>query len=754
MKKIILLLACFLSTYIYSTIEIDGKLDEPEWDSAKEINQFYEIFPYSLKDADFSTKVLIKETDQGIFFGFSSSQKKDTIRANQHQRDAHFMRTNADLVGVAIDFDGNALTAFDFYVSAGGSIGDAIIKNEQQFDGDWDGDWLSATSISDDHWYAEIFIPWSIAPMRIQRGELRKVKIAMYRVINYQNRMFGSVKASPNMGQFVSKFEEFTFKNYKASALNFYPYVTLSNDRLTDQTETKTGMEIFWKLDSSKQLNATFNPDFGHVESDEVVVNFSAVETYYSDKRPFFAATPTLFNVQDQHWYIINTRRIGGTPDYNCSKYEEETQTLCSNNQQGSSDIDLALSYTQQNEAFDIGVLGAFEDDANFSQGKDFYAVRLRTTRDKTTWGYLGTLVNRPVLNRRAKVNSIDLNYHYSPQLKLTGNLINSIIDSEQGYGFRVALDHTPNNSRTHNFKITYFDKKLDINDMGYMWRNDLMSIRSQSFFTQSDFKKESKVLSRTLMLFTNLRTTANGDKDSSFVGLAGFNMFKDTSGIEFESFYKPKGRDNLITRNYEFSPFVKRSEEFNVSLAYKSPAHKFFHYALVTQREKRELGYGNTYMARLTVIPSETLSLTFAHRHQDKSGWLNWLQENLLGSYDQTQKTTLAELQWFKDNKHELRVKAQMVAFTARDPQAYRADMHGNLLKEQLNLDPFTLSQLAFQVRYRYEMAPLSYFYLVYSRGGQILEFDQENDLKQIYRRSWSDPETDSIVVKLRYKF
>ena len=79
---------------------------------------------------------------------------------------------------------------------------------------------------------------------------------------------------------------------------------------------------------------------------------------------------------------------------------------------------------------------------------------------------------------------------------------------------------------------------------------------------------------------------------------------------------------------------------------------------------------------------------------------------------------------------------------------------MYKTTLKEQLNLDPFTLSQLAFQVRYRYEMAPLSYFYLVYSRGGQILEFDQENDLKQIYRRSWSDPETDSIVVKLRYKF
>ena len=753
--KRILLFFCFLSTYIHSAIEVDGKLDEPEWDSALEINQFYEVFPYTLKDADFPTKVLIQETDQGIFFGFSSSQKKDTIRANQHQRDAHFMSTNADAVGVMIDFDGDAVTAYDFYVSAGGSIGDAIIKDERQFDGDWDGDWLSATSISGDHWYAEIFIPWSIAPMRLQRGELRKVKMGIYRVINYQNRLLGNAKASPDMGgQFVSKFPEFTFKNHKTTTINYYPYLTVSNDRLDDQGETKTGLELFWKIDSSKQLNATFNPDFGHIESDEVVVNFSAVETYYSDKRPFFAATPTLFNVQDQHWYIINTRRIGGTPDYDCSTYEAEIQSLCSSSQQGSSNIDLALSYTQQNESFDIGVLGAFEDDTNFSQGKDFYAIRLRSTTDKATWGYLGTLVNRPVLNRRANVNSIDFNYYYSPQLKLTGNLLNSVVDSEQGYGFRVAMDHTPNKSRTHNFKITYFDKKLDINDMGYMWRNDLMSIRSHFRFTKTDFRKESKVLSRTLMLFTNLRTTANGKKDSSFVGLAGFNMFKDASGIEFESFYKPRGRDNLITRNFEFSPFVKRSEEFNISLGYKSPAHEFFNYALVTQRDKQELGYGNTYMARLNVIPSDTLSFTFAHSHIDRSGWLNWLQENLLGSYDQTQKTTLAQLQWFKGNKHELRVKAQMVAFTARNPQAYRADAHGNLLKEQLNLDPFTLSQLAFQVRYRYEIAPLSYFYLVYSRGGRIFEFDEENGLKQIYKRPWNDPETDSIVAKLRYKF
>ena len=47
---------------------------------------------------------------------------------------------------------------------------------------------------------------------------------------------------------------------------------------------SKAGAEVFWKIDSSKQVNLTLNPDFGQVESDEVVVNFSAFETFYSDR--------------------------------------------------------------------------------------------------------------------------------------------------------------------------------------------------------------------------------------------------------------------------------------------------------------------------------------------------------------------------------------------------------------------------------------------------------------------------------------
>ena len=43
-------------------ISIDGVLDEREWEAARKIDTFYEVFPYSLKEiSDFKTDILIFE---------------------------------------------------------------------------------------------------------------------------------------------------------------------------------------------------------------------------------------------------------------------------------------------------------------------------------------------------------------------------------------------------------------------------------------------------------------------------------------------------------------------------------------------------------------------------------------------------------------------------------------------------------------------------------------------------------------------
>ena len=89
-------------------------------------------------------------------------------------------------------------------------------------------------------------------------------------------------------------------------------------------------------------------------------------------------------------------------------------------------------------------------------------------------------------------------------------------------------------------------------------------------------------------------------------------------------------------------------------------------------------------------------------HQHSEEDNWLNWLQDNLLATYkEKKQRVTVASLNWFGGDKHELRMKAQMVAFTARNPKAYLGDAYGALNPIEMALPPFTLSDLAFQIRY-----------------------------------------------------
>jgi hypothetical protein len=48
----------------------------------------------------------------------------------------------------------------------------------------------------------------------------------------------------------------------------------------------------------------------------------------------------------------------------------------------------------------------------------------------------------------------------------------------------------------------------------------------------------------------------------------------------------------------------------------------------------------------------------------------------------------------------------------------------------------------------------PLAYLYVVYTKGGRIVADDTEDDLIELYKRPWNDPQSDNFTVKLRYRF
>ena len=762
----VLTFSFFISLPIYALdIKIDGVLDDADWSSAREWTKYYESMPFSLAEPKHYQKVLIQEDEKGMYFGFINEQPRESIRSNRHERDNEM--ANADKAGLAIDFDGDGLTAYGFTVSAGGSISDGIYRNENEVNYDWDADWDSATHIEGDAWFIEMFIPWSIAPMKSQKGDVRKVKLSFWRMVREEFRVNTSIKGNPRQEKFMSLFHEYEFQNYNVSKLDFFPFINITENRVLENQDTKAGAEIFWKIDSGKQLNVALNPDFGQVESDELVVNFSSSETFYSDKRPFFSENHSLFDVKGyMFFYLINTRRIGAAPDYNCSKYSQARQNACESSKVGISDIDYAVRYTQQNETLDFGFLGASEADEEFSQGRDFYAIRTRKNSENYSIGYLITHTKRPVLDREANVHSVDLIYRPTDKMRIDTIFITSDVDQgldgtkQSGDAFRFRLTASPRKGRWHDFGVFFFDEGTDISDMGYQITDNWLFVGSQNGLKFSDYDHSSVFLSNAFELGVSYEANADLNKAGVSTFLSYSGSFRNTTNVEFTNFYRTASKDYWITRGDVTAPYIKKPENYGTMLQFMGPSQNFFNYILQVNREKgtqwmsSALGFSTSYMVMGKFALKDNLSLDLMYQHNKEDDWLNWVEGNLLGTYEKKQRVTVAGLNWFGGDKHEVRVKTQMVAFTARQPRAYLGDTSGTLNPVEMALPPFSLSDLAFQIRYRYEIMPLAYLYVVYSKGGRILEFDREDSLGELYKRPWNDPQADNFTVKVRYRF
>jgi hypothetical protein len=101
--------------------------------------------------------------------------------------------------------------------------------------------------------------------------------------------------ASFERPRFLSDFERIEVANFSQSLLAITPYVSGLYDAVGKSSDGDAGADVFWKPNGQVQLTATVNPDFGQVESDDLVVNFSATETFISDKRPFFTENQGIF---------------------------------------------------------------------------------------------------------------------------------------------------------------------------------------------------------------------------------------------------------------------------------------------------------------------------------------------------------------------------------------------------------------------------------------------------------------------------
>jgi hypothetical protein len=162
-------------------------------------------------------------------------------------------------------------------------------------------------------------------------------------------------------------------------------------------------------------------------------------------------------------------------------------------------------------------------------------------------------------------------------------------------------------------------------------------------------------------------------------------------------------------------------------------------------------IGYAATFEP--TYFVSDAFSLFSGVTYQFNPDWLVWQHDNLLGSFDSHQILLDAGVNWNIGNRQELRVKLQALGLDARLLGAYRVNGDMRAVPVDDPVADFSVRNLGFQIRYRYELAPLSDLYVVYGRGGYALD-PRYDDARSQFRRSFDLRNSEQLLVKLAYRF
>ncbi len=748
--RLVLALAAFLaSAQALAEIRIDGELNEPEWERAQVFTDFRVTQPYTLGAPRYPTEARLLGTPQGIVVGFRCTHPPSTPRQlAQTPRDAD---NNGDRVNIYIDFNADAQVAYNVTIALAGSLQDATLTNENQYSTDWDSDVEYAITQTEQEWFVEVLLPWTTASMKDADAPKRTIGVAFDRVIGATQERSALEGVSFSKPRYVSEFPKVEIDQYPGSLLHIFPYASVANDLVNDEVDMKLGADIQWKPSGNFQLTAALNPDFGQVEADELVVNFDAIEVLFSDKRPFFAENQALFDIRVPETdtrvtardRLLYTRRIGGQRD------DDPLEAA---------DIDGAVKLNGNIGRLDYGVLSAVESDYTDDLGRAFAAQRLRYASGPVTFGYLGTWVDRPFLDRSAQVHSGDFIWRPNSQLMLQGQVISSLIDhaaeDTSGDGEILLAVYTPTPDWQHELGLTHYARALDFNDMGFQQR---ASVNYASYLISRRFREFDASDARASVRWRarpELRYNDSGERLGNYLGL--FRESRRRSGSVFNTSLEVTGAgvDDLISRgNGDVQMDARLVALTHNYQSARLGKWRVFAAGALLQEGNDDFAFEAD--SKLEHFTRDDLSWSVRGVMRWSRDWLIWQHDNLLASFERRRAILQSDLNWFPASGHELRVKLQWLAIDAHNPQPLRIDPSGQLIESSDVVQPFEVNNFGLQIRYRWTFAPQSDLYVVYGRGGITFEEGEARDGLGGLVQSVSDlRDSDQLLVKARYRF
>ncbi len=369
---------------------IDGKLDDAVWAGGGWEGGFIQSHPYEGREPSQKTEFKIFYDDDAVYVAVRAL---DTRPREIERRISRRDNCNGDSISVSIDSLFDHLTAYVFSVNACGVKGDRMVVNggmdwSDEHDMSWDPIWDAAAAIGSDGWAAEMRIPFSQLRFGKKDQQVWGLQVSRYLFrLSEESEWQPIPRSAPGYVHLYGELRglrglaaphQVEITPYTVGRLETYPavpgdpFATGSDASLVGGVDGKIGVT------SDLTLNFTAYPDFGQVEADPSVVNLTAYETFFEEKRPFFVEGRNILNYQlvggdgessaDNLFY---SRRIGRNPLY-------EPSTSAYLELPGATSILGAFKLTGKTRSgLSIGVLDGLtaKESALLSDGVDSYRI-------------------------------------------------------------------------------------------------------------------------------------------------------------------------------------------------------------------------------------------------------------------------------------------------------------------------------------------------------------------------------------------
>lgn len=759
-----------------ANIKLDGFIDEAVWDDLPIIDDMKVIVPDTLVDSPYETHIRFFYTERGMYVSSMNFQPKETLIPRMTSRDQFLPR---DGFVVSIDASGEGLYGYFLRLNLGGTLTDASVLAERQFNSQWNGAWDGRTQELENGWSAELFIPWSMMALPQTADAVNSTRTMGLYFERQIGHMSGNQIANPalprTVNEYLSAFTRYEYKNIKpARQLTYFPFIGATFDSLRNESQFKVGADIFWRPTTNTQVTTTLNPDFGSVGADDVVVNLTAFEVFFREQRQFFLEGQDVFLTHPRNTNpggpggpitMLNTRRIGGSALFDIPDGVDTVPTDVSQ----PSELLGAGKFTGQSGNLRYGILAASETDSLIrgtredgtvvdinADGRDFLIGRLlyedTSTGGRRSIGWMGTDISHSSID--ATVNGIDAHYFSADnRLIFDGQLFHSDVEGVTGMGGMADFRFRPGRGKQHTVRATYFDETLDINDLGFLTRNDQMNLDYNYNLVQSDI--EGLRNRNTTYIITNQWNVEGRPVRLGLFFNQDYNFLNnDTFGFSLRHF--PKRVDDRLGRGTGDFEIPARS---GLNFSYETDPSKPVSLFAGIELGQEALGPARyNYDAGVEWRPNEKFSTSLRTRYTDSEALLVHQGDGAYTSFEGHQWSPNLQINYFISNWQQLRLSVQWNALKAFEDRFWQVD--ANKLRSLIPVDKpgdetddFAVSRMTFQARYRWELAPLSDLFLVYTRGSNLPR-DNFDTFPNLLEQSFNDRVVDTVAFRLRYRF